>query len=42
MNNNVNEQEMIMKQKIEKRERFDIVLAYILIVVLVACIGIIL
>lgn len=42
MNNNVNEQEMIMKQKIEKRERFDIVLAYILIAILVACIGIIL
>ena len=38
----MNEQELILKNKIEKREKFDIILAYILIVILVACIGIIL
>lgn len=38
----MNEQDLILREKIEKRERFDIILAYILIVVLVACIGIVL
>lgn len=34
----MNEQELLMKQKIEKREKFDTMLAYILIVILLACI----
>ncbi len=38
----MNEQEMIQKQKIEKREKTDIILAYILIVILLAGIGIVL
>lgn len=42
MNNNVNEQEILLRKKIEKREKTDIILAYILIIVLVGCIGIIL
>lgn len=37
MNNNY-EQEMILKEKIEKRERFDTILAYILLGVLLVCI----
>ena len=32
----MNEQEMIQRQKIEKREKTDIILAYILIVILLA------
>ena len=45
MDGNINEnyeQEMILRQKIEKREKIDTILAYILIVILLACIGIIL
>lgn len=44
MNNNVNnnDQEMILRQKIEKREKFDTILAYILLVVLLGCIGVVL
>lgn len=44
MNNNINnnDQEMILRQKIEKREKFDTILAYILLVVLLGCIGIVL
>ena len=38
----MNEQEMLQRQKIEKREKFDIVLAYILIVILLAAIVLIL
>lgn len=38
----MNEQELLMKQKIEKREKTDTILAYILIVVLLACILIVL
>ena len=38
----MNEQEMIQRQKIEKREKTDIILAYILIVILLAGIGIVL
>lgn len=38
----MNEQELILTNKIEKREKFDTILAYILIVILVACIGIVL
>ena len=38
----MNEQEIIQKQKIEKREKTDIILAYILIVILLAGIGIVL
>lgn len=40
MNNN--EQDMILREKIKKREKIDTILAYILIVVLLACIGVIL
>lgn len=44
MNNNVNnnEQEKVLREKIEKRERFDTILAYILLVVLLGCIGVVL
>lgn len=43
MNNNVNnEQEMILKQKIEKREKFDTILAYVLLVILLGCIVLVL
>ena len=45
MDGNINEnyeQEMILRKKIEKREKIDTILAYILIVILLACIGIIL
>jgi len=44
MNNNVNNinQDMIIKEKIEKREKIDTILAYILIIILVACIGVVL
>lgn len=38
----MSEQDLILEQKIQKREKFDIILAYILIVILLACIGIIL
>ena len=38
---NENEQELMMRQKIEKREKFDIFLAYLLIVILLGCIGVI-
>ena len=38
----MNEQEMMQRQKIEKREKTDIILAYILIVILLAGIGIVL
>ncbi len=41
-NNGYNyDQEMILRQKIEKREKFDTILAYILLVVLVGCIGLV-
>lgn len=44
MNNNINnnEQDMILKQKIEKREKFDTILAYILLVILLGAIVIVL
>lgn len=38
----MNEQDLILKQKIEKREKFDTILAYVLLAILVVCIGIIL
>ena len=38
MNNNVNIDAML-KEKIEKREKFDTILAYVLIVILLGCIG---
>lgn len=38
----MNEQDMILKEKIEKREKFDTILAYILMVVLVGCIVLVL
>ncbi len=38
----MNEEEMIQRKKIEKREKTDTILAYILIIILIACIGIIL
>ena len=41
MNYNVNnnEQEMMLREKIEKREKFDTILAYVLLVILLGCIG---
>ena len=38
----MNEEEMMRTKKIEKREKTDTILAYILIVILIACLGIIL
>lgn len=38
----MNEQEMILRKKIEKREKVDTLLAYVLIVILVGCIGVVL
>ena len=38
----MNEEEMMKMKKIEKREKTDTILAYILIVILIACLGIIL
>ena len=38
----MNEQEMILRQKIEKREKFDTILAYVLLVILLGCIVIVL
>ena len=38
----MNEEEMMRMKKIEKREKTDTILAYILIVILIACLGIIL
>jgi len=37
--NNTNDMDLILKQKIEKREKFDTMLAYALIVILVGCIA---
>lgn len=43
MNNNINnDQDMIIREKIEKREKIDTILAYVLIVVLVVSIGVVL
>ena len=38
----MNEEEMMRMKKIEKREKTDTILAYILIVILIACLGVIL
>lgn len=38
----MNEEEMMKMKKIEKREKTDTILAYILIVILIACLGVIL
>ena len=38
----MNEEEMMRMKKIEKREKTDTMLAYILIVILIACLGVIL
>ena len=38
----MNEEEMMRMKKIEKREKTDTILAYVLIVILVACLGVIL
>lgn len=38
MNQNMNEQDMILNQKIEKREKFDTILAYVLLVILLGAI----
>lgn len=38
----MNEQDMILRRKIEKREKIDTILAYILIVILLGCIGVVL
>lgn len=34
----MNEKDLILKQKIEKREKFDVILAYILLVILIICV----
>ena len=38
----MNEEEMMRMKKIEKREKTDTILAYILIVILIVCLGVIL
>ena len=38
----MNEEEMMRMKKIEKREKTDTILAYILYVFLIACLGVIL
>lgn len=43
MNNNIdNDLDLMLKKKIEKREKIDTILAYVLIVILLGCIGVVL